>query len=332
MSGMRRRDFIRLLGGAALCPLAARAQQGERVRRVAMLMGGAADDQVQQANVVAFRSEMARLGWIESRNLHIDVRFGVGNADSLRAYATELVSLAPDAIVTTSAAGTRAAQQQTQTIPIIITGVGDPVANGIVKSLAHPEGNTTGVTNLYASIGGKWLELLKEAAPKIERVALIYNDRVTPAGGGFFSSIEEAASNLAVQAIRLGYSNAVDLVHAIDAFGASPNRGLMVLPPAPIRANREAIVQLAIQNRLPTSFNDRQYVAEGGFIAYGSNAVDRVRRASSFVDRILRGTNVSELPIEYPTRFDLAINLKTAKAIGLTVPESFLLRANEIIE
>jgi putative ABC transport system substrate-binding protein len=284
--------------------------------------------------VAAFRNEMPKLGWLEGRNLQLDLRFGAGDADRLRAYAAELVADGPDLIVTSTAAATRAAQQRTRTIPIVITGAGDPILNGIVKSLARPEGNTTGITNLFASIGSKWLQLLKEAAPRLERVALLYNGRVVPddRGYGYFPSVEEAAHELAMAVIRIGYRDAVDLVQAIDGFATERNGGLIVLPPSPAPTYREAILRLATQYRLPTMYSVAQYVAEGGLMAYGSKDTDRWRRAASFVDRILRGAKVSELPVEYPTRFELVINLKTAKAIGLTVPPTLQALADELIE
>jgi putative ABC transport system substrate-binding protein len=331
---VKRREFITLLAGTvAVWPVTARAQQGERVRRIGIVLGGT-DDQVTQAELTAFRQGLEGLGWIDDRNLRIDVRFGGGDPDRIRGYARELVGLAPEVIVTSSAAPTRAVQQQTQTIPIVITGVGDPVTNGIVKSLARPEGNITGVTNLYLSIGGRWLQLLKEAAPKVERVGLVYNARVLPndTSYGYFPSIDEAAGALAVQAIRIGYHDAVDLVHAIDEFAARPNGGLIVMPPAPTVANREVVRRLATQHRLPAIYHNKEYAAEGGLMAYGSDPVDQFRRASAFVDRILRGAKVSELPVEFPTKFILTVNLMTAKAMGLKIAESFLARADDLIE
>ena len=321
---IRRREFVILLGGTAAWPLAARAQD-ERTRRVGLLMGDGSLVLISQ-----FRDGMARLGWVEGRNLQIDLRVA-SDVGRFRTYAAELVSFAPEVIVAITVAATRAVQQQTQTVPIVIAGVGDPVANGIVKSLARPEGNTTGITNLFASIGGKWLQLLKEVAPKVERVALIYNAQIAR-GNSYLSPIEETAGVLAVQAIRIGYRDAADLVHAIDAFGAQPNGGLIVVPPPPTPADREAILQLATKYRLPTIYQARPYVAEGGLMAYGVTRGQLMSRASYYVDRILRGAKVNELPVEYPTEFELVINLKTAKAIGLTIPESFLFRADEVIE
>jgi putative ABC transport system substrate-binding protein len=330
-----RREFMAGLGGAAAgWPRAARAQPADGMRRVGVLGAGTEDDQITQASIAALRDGLAKLGWAEERNLRIELRFGGNDTDRFRAYAAELVRLAPDAIVTDGGAAMRAVQQQTRTVPIVITGGGDPVANGIVKSLARPEGNVTGITNLYSSIGGKWLELLKEAVPRLERVALINNPQLTldAAGTIYIPSIEEAARALAVKAVNVPYRDAVDIVHAIDAFVAEPNGGLIIIPPPPTAALRETILRLAAQHRLPTIYANTPLAAEGGLMAYGSVPTDRFRRAASFVDRILRGAKVSELPVEYPTKFELVINLKTAKAIGLTIPESFLLRADELIE
>jgi putative ABC transport system substrate-binding protein len=332
---MRRREFIAGLGSAAVWPFAARAQQTGRMRRVGILTAFSENDQTGQTYIAGFREGLAKLGWVEERNMRFDLRFGGTDADRIRAYAAELVRLGPDVIVTGSAAVTREVQRQTQTIPIVITGVGDPIVNGIVNSLARPEGNTTGVTNLYASIGGKWLELLKEAAPGVERVGILelpYNAQVNSPGYGYSDSIEEAARALAVKAIKMPYRDAVDIVHAIDAFASEPNGGLIVLPPPPTAANRETILRLAAQHRLPAIYQSKSYAAEGGLMAYGSNSADNFRRASFFVDRILRGAQVGELPVEFPTRFELVINLKAAKAIGLAIPEAFLLRADEVIE
>jgi putative tryptophan/tyrosine transport system substrate-binding protein len=234
-------------------------------------------------------------------------------------------------IVTSGGAATRAMQRQTQTIPIVFTGAGSSV-DGLVKNLARPEGNVTGIANLFPSIGGKWLELLKEAAPQVEKVAVIYNPQLLSDYSGYISSIEQAARVLMMKAIKVPYRDAVDLVRAIDAFAAEPNGGLIVLPPTPTPANFGTILRLAAGHRLPTIHSVRSEAAEGGLIAYGSNQVDRLLRAASFVDRILGGAKVSELPVEFPSKFELVINLKTAKGIGLTIPESFLLRADEVIE
>jgi putative ABC transport system substrate-binding protein len=321
---MKRRQFITLLGGVAAWPRATRAQQGERVRRIGMLNAG--------GYIAAFRDGLAKLGWVEAHNLRIDLRVGGGDADRIRGYAAELTSLAPDVIVTSTVAATKAVQQLTQTIPIVISGAGDVSTNGIVKNIARPEGNTTGITNLYASIGGKWLELLKEAAPRVERVALVFNAQVSLGLGGFFPSIAEATRLLDVKAIKIPYLAAVDLAQGIDAFASEPNAGLIVLPPPPTGANRMTILRLAAQHRLPTIYPDRSLASDGGLMAYGSDVAEVFRRASYYVDRILRGTKVSELPVEFPTKFELVINLKTAKAIGLDLPPTLLNRADEVIE
>jgi len=328
---IKRREFIAGLGGAAAWPVVARAQQPDRGGRIGLLIsGGDASDTATRATIAAFREGLAKLGWIEERNLRIDVRLG-GDDDLARAYATELVSLNPDAIVTRGSTATTAVQRQTRTIPIVFVSVGDPVVVGIVKSIPRPEGNTTGITNSFASFGGKWLQLLKEAAPRMERIALLYNGQLTGTPSQL-PSIEEAARALAVQAIKIPYRNAADLVRGIDAFATEPNGGLIAVPPPPSAANRKMILELATQHQLPAIWIDRFSVVDGGLMSYGSDSVDLIRRASSFVDRILRGAKVSELPVEYPTKFELVINLRAAKALGLTIPESLLQRADEVIE
>jgi putative ABC transport system substrate-binding protein len=296
-----------------------------------VLTGGTENDHLSQANIVALREGLAKLGWVEGRNLRIDLRFGGDDADRIHTYAAELVGLSPDVIVTGTTPTTRAVLQQTRTIPIVITAVGDPLANGIVKSLARPEGNVTGTTNFFYETGSKWLDLLKQVAPRVERVAIIYSSQISSIDQ-YAPSIEQAARLLAVKAIKMPYLDAIDIVRAIDAFAAEPNGGLIVVPTTPTAANRALINRLAMQHRLPTIYPYGEGVAEGGLIAYGSNNVDRFRSASSFVDRILRGSKVNELPIEFPTKFELVINLKTAKALGLTIPETLLATADEVIQ
>jgi len=330
---MRRREFITLLGSAvATGPLAANAQRPESMRRIGLLSVFTENDPVGQALVTALREGLAGLGWIEDRNLRIELRFGGDDPDRIRAYAAELVSRAPEVIVTDSGDSTRTLQQQTRSIPIVITGAGDPIINGLVKNVAHPEGNVTGITNLYGSIGGKWLELLKEAVPRIETVGLIRDSRLELAGSSYISSIEDAARLLAVRTVDMPYRDADDIACAVDAFAGEPNGGLVILPPATSAVNRQTIVRLSIQHRLPTLHYGRLFAVEGALIAYSSPGPDRSRRAAFFVDHILRGAKVSDWPIEYPTKFELVVNLKTAKAIGLTIPEAFLARADELIE
>jgi putative ABC transport system substrate-binding protein len=329
-----RRQFITLIGGAAAgWPLAARAQRPESMRRIGMLSGFAESAPENQIQIAVVRQGLASLGWVEDRNLRIELRFGADDPNRIRAYAAELVGLAPELIVTDSGETTRAVQQQTRSIPIVITGAGDPLANGLVQNIAHPEGNITGITNLYASIGGKWLELLREAAPRIETVGLIHNPQLDPPPrSAYIPSIEEAARALTVKTVDMPYRDALDIVRAIDAFAAEPNGGLIILPIAPNAANRQTILRLATQYRLPAMYQMRLYAAEGGLMAYGSVAADRLRRVAFFVDRILQGAKVSELAVEFPTKFELVINLTTAKAIGLTIPEAFLARADGLIE
>jgi putative tryptophan/tyrosine transport system substrate-binding protein len=328
---MRRRDFIAGLGSAAAAsPLVARAQQGERVRRVGVLLFGAENDPIFQALFGALRERLQRLGWIEGRNLHLDVRFNAADANRMRESAQELISLAPDVIVVGSATGTRAVQERTQTIPIVFVSVGDPVASGLVGSTARPEGNTTGFTNLFPSIAGKWLALLKEAAPHVSRFALIFNPQF-PVTGIYLDAIDKPAATLAVKAIRTPVRSASEIERAIEAFATEPNGGLIVIPPPLDRADRELIVRLTTHHRLPTMSPDRQY-GEGSLMTYGPDGVDLYRGAASYVDSILRGAKPHDLPVQFPTKFKLVINLKIAKAIGLDVPPTLRALADEVIE
>jgi putative ABC transport system substrate-binding protein len=328
---LKRRDFITLLGGATVAwPLAARAQQADRVRRIAVMLGSAFPEH--DSAFAAFREALAKLGWIEGRNLRIDVRAGANEPKRIHTYAVELAGLAPDAIVTNNLLSTREMQQQTQSIPIIFTGVGgDPVAAGVVGNIAHPDGNATGFTNLFNPIAGKWEELLKSAAPHVTRIALLFNPAATPRPPmGYIGAAEAAAPDLAVQLTRMPVRNDLELVRAIDAFAGEPNAGLVVLPPAAV--NFSLLMSLAANHQLPAMFQDRAYVSGEGLISYGSIRADLFRGAASYVDRILRGAKVSELPVQYPTKFELVINLKTAKALGLDIPPGVLAIADEVIE
>jgi putative ABC transport system substrate-binding protein len=331
---MRRREFVTLLGGAAaptlLRPHAARAQQDGRLRRIGNLQSGSEDDLAIQANVAASRQELAKLGWVEGRNLRVDLRHTAGDPDRMRANAAELVSAGPDVIVVGGAAGTRMLQQQTRTIPIVFVQVGDPVENGLMEKVSRPEGNITGITNLYAPIAGKWLELLREAAPGIARVALVFNPDLAPES--YLTSIEAAASVLGLPAIRSPVRDPLDVVRALEAFVVQRNGGVIGVPPFGASATRDMIIRLTAQHRLPSIYNSRFEAATGGMMAYGTDSVGLYRRAASDVDSILRGAKVSDLPVQFPTKFELVVNLKTAKAIGLTIPEAFLLRADEVIE
>jgi putative tryptophan/tyrosine transport system substrate-binding protein len=324
---MRRREFMVGLGAAASSTtwsFAARAQQDGRVRQVGILLRGDPTDGILQGDW------LAKLGWIEGRNVRFERRFSADDPDRLRALADELVRLAPDVIVVASLPATRLVLQRTRTIPIVFSNVGDPVAGGLLQDIARPEGNVTGITSVYQSMGGKWLQLLKEAAPRVARVALVFNrDFVSET---YFASIDAAAEVLAVNAIRAPYRNAAELERTIDSFAAEPNGGLLMVPPPPSGSTRELINRLAVKYQLPTIYSGRVYAAEDGMMGYGTNLVELLGILASYVDRILRGAKINELPVQFPTKFDLVVNLKTAKAIGLTIPESFLLRADEVIE
>jgi putative tryptophan/tyrosine transport system substrate-binding protein len=326
---MKRRQFIAVLGSTAAWPLVARAQQGEQMRRVGALMFGSEEDPEYHIGLRALREGLQTLGWIEGRNLRMDLRFGDGDLKRLRAHAEELVKLAPDVIVVTSGDGTRTVQQLTRTIPIIFLGVGDPVKGGLVKSIARPEGNATGFTNKFDEIRGKWLELMKEAAPRLARVALLFNAQISSTD---FSPYEGAAATLGLTAIRTPFHNAEEIERAIVSFAAEPNGGLVVLPPNPTAENKELIIRLAIQHRLPTIYQTKSFTTDGGMMSYGSDPADVFRNASTYVDRILRGAKPGDLPVQFPTKLQLVVNLKTAKAIGLTIPETLLATADEVIQ
>jgi len=318
-----RRQFITFLGGAAAWPLTAWAQQEEKVRRIGVLAGT-----IEPTWLAALRDGLAKLGWIEGHNLRIDLRFTLADPARMRADAVELVSLAPDVIVTTNRPGTAAVQEQTKTIPIVFTAGNDPVSNGLLQNIARPEGNTTGFSSTVDSLLGKRLELLKEAAPHITRVALVFDPQTVNVG--FSPSIEAAAPLLDVMAIKTPVRDPLELVRAIDAFAAEPNGGLLVVPVLP-EDSYKMLHLVAAQHRLPAIDSTRPKVADG-LMTYAVDFSDIYRRAAAYVDRILRGTKVSELPVQSPTKFELVINLKTAKALGLTLPPSLLARADEVIE
>ncbi len=327
---MRRREFVAGLGAAAAWPLAARAQQGGRMRRIGVLLNFE-NDALGKARLALLTQGLGELGWIDGRNVQLDVRWAANNRDRLPTFAMELVDLQPDVILVSSLPVTKAVQLQTRTIPIVFLTVGDPVANALVGSLSRPEGNTTGFTSLFPSIAGKWLELLKEAAPRVARVALLFNPEIVD--GNYLPPIESAAAQLLVTAIRTPVRDTIEIGRAIEAFAAEPNGGLILVPPPLFGANQELINRLALRHRLPAIYGSRDSAQPGGLMSYGANPADLYRRGGpSYVDRILRGAKVSDLPVQFPTKFELVINLKTAKAMGLTIPESFLLRADEVIE
>ena len=326
---MRRREFITLLGGAAAWPVAARAQQGERVRRVGILMPLTADDPYDQARLAAFLQGLQEAGWSVGRNLRIDTRWG-GDFDRIRRSAMELVALAPDVILTIGTNPTVALQQASRTVPIVFTAVTDPAGGGLVDSLARPGGNMTGFALIGFGTGAKWLELLKEIAPGVRRAAILRD--TSPAGVGTFAAIQAVAPSLGLDASPVGAQDAGEIERGITAFARSANGGLIVVPNATTIVHRELIIALAAKLQLPAVYGYRLFITHGGLVCYGPDIVDQCRRAASYADRILKGEQAATLPVQEPTKFELVINLKTAKTLGLAVPETLLARADEVIE
>jgi putative ABC transport system substrate-binding protein len=328
---MRRREFFTFVVSAAAWPLAVRAQQPDRMRRIGVLMALASGDPVAQAQLTAFQKELNRLGWTEGRNIRIDYRWAAAVPDRMRTYAAELVQMTPDVIVANSPPVLAAVQQQTHTIPIVFVQIVDPVLSGFIQSLAKPGGNVTGPTEYEFVMGGKWLELLKEIAPAISRVAVILMpEHVTNAG--LFRAIEASAPSLGVQLTRAAVREAAEVERAIDEFARESNGGLVVLPSPIAYLHRELIIALAVQHRLPALYPFRSFSVTGGLMSYGINPPDQFRQAAGYVDRILKGEKPGDLPVQAPNKFELVINLKTAKALGLTVPPQLLSRADEVIE
>ena len=321
---MRRRAFITLLGAAAasspLWPFAARAQQSDRMRRIGVLMSFAASDPESQMRLAAFEKGLRELGWVEGRNLRTEYRFAAGGGDLLRSHAAELVRMAPDLILANSTPVMAALQEQRRTLPIVFVQVTDPVGQGLVPNLARPGGNLTGFTNFEFSIGTKWLETLKEIAPRVTRVALVFNPDTAPFAGLFRQPVEAAAPSFGVTPSLAAGRDAAGIERAIDAFAREPNGGLMVLPDVSTTNHRELIIALAARHRLPAVYPYRYFAASGGLLSYGSDVADVFRRAATYVDRILKGASPGELPVQAPTKYELVINLKTAKALGLEVP------------
>jgi putative tryptophan/tyrosine transport system substrate-binding protein len=329
---MRRREFISLIGGAAaVWPLTVRAQQPNRIRRVGLLMGYLEGDAEGQTNLAAFRRGLQELGWIEGRNIRLDIRWGGADPDKARTLAKELVSMTPDVIVPNTNLMMTILQPETRTIPIVFVYVGDPVASGYVASLARPGGNITGFVALEPAIGGKWLELLKEIAPDITRVAVILHPE-TPPNVGFLHSAEAAAPSLGVKVIALGVHTAAEIESAVSGFAVEPNSGLIIAPHAVTIVNRNIIIALAERYRFPAVYGFRIFATSGGLISYGTKPSDQFRRGASYVDRILKGEKSADLPVQEPTNYELVINLKTAKTLGLTIPPRVVGRADEVIE
>jgi ABC-type uncharacterized transport system substrate-binding protein len=331
MKPLRRREFMILAGGTAACwPLVARAQQA-RTRHIGVLMGLAADDPESQVRLAAFAQALQQLGWTVGQNISIDYRWGGGNADNLRKHAAELVALTPDVIMANSSAAVSRMLDATRSIPIVFTTVADPVGAGYIESLSHPGGNITGFINFEYSIGGKWLELLKELAPHVARVAVLRESAVA-AGPGQFGAIQAAAASLGVELRPIDVRDAGEIERAITAFAREPNGGLIVTGSPAASIHRKLIFALAAQHRLPAVYNTRFYVVDGGLISYGPDFVDQYRGAARYVDRILKGEKPADLPVQAPTKYEMVINLKTAEALGLQVPPTLLTRADEVIE
>jgi putative ABC transport system substrate-binding protein len=329
---MKRREFMTLLGGAAAAwPLAARAQQTERVRRVGVLMATAADDPEGQARMAAFLQGLQQWGWTVGGNVRVDIRWTAGEAEGIRKAVTEIVALAPDVIFANTTAVVGPLLQATRTVPIVFAVVADPVGAGYVNSLARPGGNATGFTVFEYGIAGKWLELLKQIAPGITR-AVVIRDAAISAGLGLFGAIQSAAPSVGLEVTPVNMHDATEIETGVTAFARSPQSGLIVLPSPLAVFHRDLIARLAARYKLPAIYPNRLFVAAGGLVSYGSDLLDQNRRAAGYVDRILKGEKPADLPVQAPTKYDLVINLKTAKAMGLDVPSTLLARADEVIE
>ena len=328
---MQRRQFIALLGAAATLPVVARAQQNERVRRIGVHTGTTADDPDGKARFAAFEQALGQLGWTPGRNVRIDYRFSGGDTATSRKQAEELVALAPDVIVTSGSFSTGILLQATRTVPVLFTIVPDPVGSGFVDSLAQPGGNATGFMQFEYGLSGKWLELLKEIAPSLTRVIVLWDPAIT-AGIGQFTIIQSVATSAGIDLRPVKLRDAGEIERAISAFARSQNGGLIVTTSALSTVHRDLIIALAARLKLPAVYYERFFVTAGGLISYGANFIDQHRRVASYVDRILKGEKPGDLPVQAPTKYELVINLKTAKALGLTVPQSLLAGADEVIE
>jgi putative ABC transport system substrate-binding protein len=328
---VKRREFITLVGGAAAWPMLARAQTGGRVRRIALLMPYAEADPEQQARNAGLRQGLHRLGWVEGRTVQIDTRFAPGGPDQVASLAKELTAMQPDVIVAVTTRVTAAFQRLSRTIPIVFVVVSDPVGSGFVESLARPGGNLTGMLNFEASITGKWLAMLKEIAPHLTRVALIANPKTAPYEY-FLRTAQAVAPSLGIELVQSRLADADDIERAVASFARAPNGGLVVPPDATSTAHSDIIIAQAAQHRLPAVYSARFFVKAGGLMCYETDRVDMFRRAAAYVDRILRGANPAEIPVQAPTKYETVINIKTANALGLTVPPGMLVAADDVIE
>jgi putative tryptophan/tyrosine transport system substrate-binding protein len=326
-----RREFITLLGGAAAWPLAARAQERERLRRIGVILPAVADDPVWQARLGAFLQALALLGWTIGRNVHIDTRWATSNAADIRRHAAEMAALAPDIILAGGTSALEPLLQATRTVPIVFTLGNDPVGSGSVDSLARPGGNATGFMSFEFSMAGKWLELLKEIAPSVTRVAVL-RDTSQAFATSQFATIQAMAPSLRVEVTPINMRNAAEIEQSVESFARSPDGGLIPASSAAALRHRDLIITLAARHKLPAVYWDRFFVATGGLTSYGPDLVDQFRQAAGYVDRILKGEKPGDLPVQAPTKYELVINLKTAKALGLEVPPTLLARADEVIE
>jgi putative ABC transport system substrate-binding protein len=329
---MKRRQFIRLIGGtAAAWPLAAKAQQGDRVRRIGVLISGDENDPLQKRRLSAFIQALAGLGWTDGRNVRMDLRWYGGDINRMRALAQELVGLQPDIILTTNTLAIVALQRETRTIPIVFVSVADPISSGIVPRLNQPGGNITGFADWEGSLGGKWLELLSEIAPGLKRASIMFNPDTSPASA-YMPSVETAARSLKVVPVIAPVHSDVEIETAITALGREPGGGLVVMPDPFVNVHRALIILAAARNNVPAVYTLSYFARDGGLLSYGPDPIDIFRSAASYVDRILRGAKPGDLPVQFPTKFEMVVNLKAAKALGLTVPPSIRLLANEVIE
>ncbi|MGA7232061.1 MAG: ABC transporter substrate-binding protein [Xanthobacteraceae bacterium] len=328
---MKRREFISLLGGATAWPLVARAQEAERVRRIGVLMSYAEDDPETKVRLAAFRQGLEKRGWSEGHNVHIEPRFAGGGSDKYESLAKELVATQPDVILAHTTPVAVALQRESRVIPIVFVNVSDPIGSGLIASLARPGGNITGVLLYETGVVGKWLAMLKEIAPRLERVALVANPK-TSVFNYFLSAAEVAATSLAIKLVPSPVATAGDIEHAIESFAGAPNGGLLLPPDTTTTVHRDLIIASAARHKLPAVYAFHFFVAAGGLMSYGTDQDDIFRLAAPYVDRILRGDKPADLPVQAPTKYETSVNLKTAKALGLDVPPSLLVRADEVIE
>jgi len=327
---MRRREFIALLGGVVAWPLSARAQQPERMRRVGVVMGYAESDPKAQLQVVAFRQQLHKLGWIEGSNIRIDFRYAGDDPGHIRALVVELLGLGPDVMVSNTNLVTTILQSEVRAIPLLFVSVSDPIGSGFVTDLARPTGNITGFANFQPTMGGKWLDILRQIAPQVQSIGLLLHPE--PPNIGYLKSAEAAAPSFTIKVVELAVHNAAEIQSALATLAAEPNPGLIVAPNVVTFANSDLIVALAAHHRLPAIYQFAFYAKAGGLISYGFDAVAQFQQGAEYVNKLLRGAKPSDLPVQYPTKFDVVVNLTTAKALGLTIPESFLSLADEVIE